>query len=72
MSKLLLPGLRTGYIAAAADVIRLMADETVVIDRQGNVPTELAVAELIQSGELHRQARKALQVRDASARKFRR
>jgi GntR family transcriptional regulator / MocR family aminotransferase len=62
MSKLLLPGLRIGYVAAASDVIRLMANETVIIDRQGNVPTELAVAELIQSGELHRHARKALQV----------
>ena len=72
MSKLLLPGLRIGYVAAAPDVIRLMANETVIIDRQGNVPTELAVAELIQSGELHRHARKALQVylgrRDAFAR----
>ena len=62
MSKLLLPGLRIGYVAAAPDVIRLMANETVIIDRQGNVPTELAVAELIESGELHRHARKALQV----------
>ena len=62
MSKLLLPGLRIGYIAAPADVIRLMANEIVTVDRQGNVPTELAVAELIQSGELHRHARKALQV----------
>jgi GntR family transcriptional regulator / MocR family aminotransferase len=71
MSKLLLPGLRIGYVAAAPDVIRLMANETVIIDRQGNVPTELAVAELIESGELHRHARKALQVyhgrRDAFA-----
>jgi GntR family transcriptional regulator / MocR family aminotransferase len=62
MSKLLLPGLRIGYVAASPDVIRMMANETIIIDRQGNVPTELAVAELIQSGELHRHARKALQV----------
>jgi GntR family transcriptional regulator/MocR family aminotransferase len=62
MSKLLLPGLRIGYVAAAPDVIRQMAKETVIIDRQGNVPTELAVVELIESGELHRHARKALQV----------
>jgi GntR family transcriptional regulator / MocR family aminotransferase len=62
MSKLLLPGLRIGYVAAAPDVIRLMANETVIIDRQGNVPTELAVVELIESGELYRHARKALQV----------
>jgi GntR family transcriptional regulator / MocR family aminotransferase len=46
----------------APEVVRLLANETVIIDRQGNVPTELAVAELIQSGELHRHARKALQV----------
>ncbi len=62
MSKLLLPGLRIGYVAAAPDVIRLMANETVIVDRQGNAPTELAVAELIESGELHRHSRKALQV----------
>ena len=62
MSKLLLPGLRIGYVAAAADVIRMIANETVIIDRQGNAPTELAVAELIESGELHRHSRKALQV----------
>jgi GntR family transcriptional regulator / MocR family aminotransferase len=36
MSKLLLPGLRIGYVAAAPEVIRLMANETVIIDRQGN------------------------------------
>jgi GntR family transcriptional regulator/MocR family aminotransferase len=62
MSKLLLPGLRIGYVAASPDVIRMMANETVIIDRQGNAPTELAVAELIESGELHRHSRKALQV----------
>src|SRR5580692_3725330 len=62
MSKLLLPGLRIGYVAATPDVIRLMANETVIVDRQGNAPTELAVAELIESGELHRHSRKALQV----------
>jgi len=49
-------------VAAAADVIRMIANETVIIDRQGNAPTELAVAELIESGELHRHSRKALQV----------
>ena len=62
MSKLLQPGLRIGYIAAPAEIIQSVANEIVIIDRQGNVPTELAVAELIQSGELHRHARKALQV----------
>jgi GntR family transcriptional regulator / MocR family aminotransferase len=62
MSKLLLPGLRIGYVAASPDVVRMMANETVIVDRQGNAPTELAVAELIDSGELQRHSRKALQV----------
>jgi len=61
-SKLLLPGLRVGYVAAPKEVARSMANEAAVVDRQGNTLTELAVAELIKSGELRRHARKALQI----------
>lgn len=70
-SKLLVPGLRIGYVVASSDVIRSIANETAIVDRQGNALTELAVAELIKSGDLRRHARKALQVyagrRDAFA-----
>ncbi|MBY6240293.1 PLP-dependent aminotransferase family protein [Methylosinus sp. Sm6] len=62
MSKLLLPGLRVGYIAAPQEVARAMANVAATIDRQGNALTELAVAELIRSGELRRHVRKARQI----------
>jgi GntR family transcriptional regulator/MocR family aminotransferase len=62
MSKLLLPGLRVGYVAAPEAVVRSMANAAASIDRQGNTLTELAVAELIRSGELRRHVRKARQI----------
>ncbi len=61
-SKLLLPALRVGYAAAPKEVARSIANESAVVDRQGNTLTELAVADLIKSGELRRHARKALQI----------
>lgn len=62
MSKLLLPGLRVGYVAAPEAVARSMAHAAAGVDRQGNTLTELAVAELIRSGELRRHVRKARQI----------
>lgn len=61
-SKLLVPGLRIGYVAAPRKVVQSIANEAAIVDRQGNALTELAVAELIKSGELRRHARKALQI----------
>jgi GntR family transcriptional regulator/MocR family aminotransferase len=62
MSKLLLPGLRIGYVAAPKAVITSMANSAASVDRQGNALTELAVADLIRSGELRRHVRKARKV----------
>lgn len=62
LSKLLAPGLRLGYAIAAPEILRRMAAEREAIDRQGDVPLETAVAELIQDGELRRHARKARKV----------
>ncbi|TNE64767.1 MAG: PLP-dependent aminotransferase family protein [Alphaproteobacteria bacterium] len=61
LSKLTLPSLRLGYIAAPPKVIDAMVHELMLLDRQGNTPTEEAVAELIELGELRRHVRKMKQ-----------
>jgi GntR family transcriptional regulator/MocR family aminotransferase len=62
LSKLLLPALRIGYIAAPPPLIDAIAHQVSTIDGMGNSFTEDAVAELIESGELRRHARKASQI----------
>ena len=58
LSKLTLPSLRIGYLVAPVDVIDAAATQIMTLDRQGNILTEEAVAELIDAGELRRHARK--------------
>lgn len=65
LSKVLAPGLRLGYVVASEKVIERCAAEIMLIDRQGNQLTELAVGELMSSGELHRHIRRALKVYQA-------
>lgn len=62
MSKLLTPSLRLGYLAAPKGFIDRAAAEIMMIDRQGDPATELAVAELIAEGEIHRHTRKAMRL----------
>jgi GntR family transcriptional regulator / MocR family aminotransferase len=62
MSKMLSPSLRLGYIAAPKSFIDRAAAEIMMIDRQGDPATELAVAELIADGEIHRHTRKAMRL----------
>lgn len=62
LSKLLLPALRIGYIAAPRAFIDAVAHTVSLTDGMGNTITEDATAELIESGELRRHARKATQV----------
>ncbi|MEE4451623.1 PLP-dependent aminotransferase family protein [Novosphingobium resinovorum] len=62
LSKLLLPALRVGYIAAPVEVIEALAHVVSLVDGMGNTLTENAAAELIDSGELSRHARKVRQV----------
>lgn len=62
LSKVLAPGLRLGYIAAAEQVITRCATEILLIDRQGNALTELAIAELMNQGEIKRHIRRALKI----------
>lgn len=62
LSKLLLPALRIGYVAAPPPVIDAIAHRVSLTDGMGNTLTEDAAAELIDNGELRRHARKVRQV----------
>jgi len=62
LSKLLLPALRIGYVAAPARLIDALAHLISLSDGMGNTLTEDAAAILIENGELRRHARKARQV----------
>ena len=62
LSKLMLPALRIGYIAAPKPFIDAAAHTVSLIDAMGNTLTEDAAAELIENGELRRHARKVFQV----------
>ena len=62
LSKVLAPGLRVGYLVATAGLIDRCAQEVMLIDRQGNAVTELAVAELMNSGEIRRHIRRTFKI----------
>jgi GntR family transcriptional regulator / MocR family aminotransferase len=61
-SKILSPNLRLGYVVASKDTIDAFARQIVMLDRQGDQAVEMAVAEILTSGELARHARRALNV----------
>ncbi|MDB5820547.1 MAG: Transcriptional regulator, GntR family [Rhizobacter sp.] len=64
LSKLVTPSMRCGYIVGAKRFIDQAAAEILLIDRQGDPATEMAAAELMNDGELHRHARKVIRTYD--------
>jgi GntR family transcriptional regulator/MocR family aminotransferase len=62
LSKTLAPGLRLGFVVAHERVIEQLGRLRFAIDRQGDQVLELAVASLLEDGELQRHARKQRRV----------
>ena len=76
LSKVFAPGLRLGYLVADEQFINRAAQEVLLIDRQGNAVTEIALAELMASGEVKKHIRKTRRLyqarRDFSVQEFQR
>ncbi len=71
LSKTLAPGLRLGYIAAAPELIAHLTEYRTLLDTQGDLVLESAVAELVEDGEVQRHVRRMQRIyrarRDAMA-----
>ncbi len=62
LSKLIAPAIRLGYMVACDDTAPRLKQTREVLDRQGDVVLERAVAELFQEGVVQRHARRARRI----------
>lgn len=62
LSKVLTSGLHIGYIVASEEVIEICAQQAMLIDSQGNQLAELAIAELMHTGELKKHLSRSLKI----------
>jgi GntR family transcriptional regulator/MocR family aminotransferase len=59
-TKTISPAFRVGYLVAPENVIRHLAQLRRIVDRQGDLILENAIAELLQNGVIQRHLRKSL------------
>jgi GntR family transcriptional regulator/MocR family aminotransferase len=59
-TKTISPAFRVGYVVASENVIRHLAMLRRIVDRQGDILLENAIAELVQNGIIQRYLRKAV------------
>jgi GntR family transcriptional regulator / MocR family aminotransferase len=62
LSNVLTPSFRIGYIVASREIIKHFSSEIMLIDCQGNTMIELAVAELLHTGEINRHTLKVSKI----------
>ena len=62
LSKILAPGLRVGYVVASPAVLRSIAVHRTLLDTQGDLALEAAIATLIEDGELQRHVARARRI----------
>lgn len=62
LSKVLAPGLRIGYVVAPTPLLERLVRCRIDVDRQGDLPLEIAVAEMIEDGEVQRHTRRARRI----------
>ncbi len=65
LAKVLAPGLRLGFVVAPRPLLQRLAAERALVDWQGELVLERAVAELIEEGELQRHVRRLRRVYQA-------
>lgn len=62
LSKVLAPGLRTGFVVAAEPLISRLASVRRTTDRQGDRLLEWAIADLLEEGEIQRHIRRTKRI----------
>ncbi len=65
LAKVLAPGLRLGFVVGPRLLLDRLAAERALVDRQGDLVLERAVAELLEEGELQRHVRRLRRVYQA-------